>query len=152
MPNMTETLGLVESGSIISGETQIQLPDVLRGENTIVEMIAGDVKVCKVNYDNEIIVQHSKDTGEIRVLQRNSRSPIERAYCKVYAQSIRDGSSKFYKDGYSDCRGRFDYRYLSTDQLRDSRRLSILISTEKFGSAIQEVSIPNEFLTRSYLF
>jgi len=152
MPNMTETLGLVESGSIISGETQIQLPDVLRGENTIVEMIAGDVKVCKVNYDNEIIVQQSKDTGEIRVLQRNSRSPIERAYCKVYAQSIRDGSSKFYKDGYTDCRGRFDYRYLSTDQLRDSTRLSILISTEKFGSAIQEVKIPNEFLTRSYLF
>lgn len=152
MPNMSETINLQDGDELVSGEIVIRLPDVLQGQNTIVEMIAGDLVVCKVNYDNEIDVQVSTDVGELRVLNSRTGRPIERAYCKVHAQNIRDGSSEFYKDGYTDIRGRFDYRFLSTDQLRSSKRLSVLVSTPQNGSLIREIKVPKSFLTRTSLF
>ena len=39
-------------------------------------------------------------------------APLPRAYVKVYAK-YPDGSIRFYKDGYTDSRGRFDYASLS---------------------------------------
>merc|ERR1712083_951956 len=58
----------------------------------------------------------------------------------------------FFKDGYSDVRGRFDYRTLSTDQIRSTQKLAILISTEKMGSIIKEIKVPLEFITKTNLF
>lgn len=152
MPNMSETIHLVEQGEIISGETVIALPEVLRGENTIIEMIAGDQIVTKVNYDNEIEVQISTETGLLRVLHSKQMKPIPKAYCKVMAQRVTDGKPVFYKDGYTDIRGVFDYRFLSTDQIRSSKRLAILISTEDCGSVIKEVKIADPYRTRHDLF
>jgi len=151
MPNITETIDLKN----VDGETfetEIKLPESLLGQNTIVEMKAAGLSRVEVNYDNKLDVQVAEEQGEIRVLHSKTKKPLERAYVKVYAQNIRDGKSQFYKDGYSDLRGRFDYRTLSTDQLRSAKRLSILVSTEKYGSVIKEVDVPLEFITRSYLF
>lgn len=146
-PNMSETLEVEHDGT-----TNIGLPDLLRDENTIVEMITatkdGNIKVTKVAYDNEIDVTLSNEVGQVRVLHKETREPINQAYVKVYAQNIRDNSISFFKDGYTDIRGRFDYRTLSTDQLRGSRRLSILIKTENYGSLIKEVEVPRSMQTK----
>merc|ERR1712039_901127 len=101
---------------------------------------------------NEIKVHVSREIGELRVLHSKTNEPIEKAYCKVYAQNIRDDSIAFYKDGYTDVRGRFDYRFLSTDQLRSSKRLSVLVSTESHGSVIKEITVPMSMLTTTNLF
>jgi len=147
LPNMSETLEGMHDGT-----TSIGLPELLRDENTIVEMITttkeGSIKVTKVAYDNQIDVTVSNAVGQVRVLHSETRHPISQAYVKVYAQNIRDGSICFYKDGYTDVRGRFDYRTLSTDQLRGSRRLAILIQTENYGSLIKEVDVPRDMQTR----
>jgi len=154
IPNLSETVPLEEDGKIRNGETVIQLPDLLRKQNTIVEMLSGtgDLSVRKVHFDNEIDVQVSQDIGEIRVLESKSRQPKPGAYCKVYGQNIRDHKHMFFKDGYTDVRGRFDYRTLSTDQIRSTQKLAILISTEKMGSIIKEIKVPLEFITKTNLF
>ena len=60
---------------------------------------------------------------------------------KVYAQN-NAGNVEFYKDGYTDIRGRFDYASLSTNQLDQVKRFSILVIDEDRGGLVREARIP----------
>jgi len=146
MPNKSQVVELAAK----KNSTVVKLPEDLRDTNTIVEMISGDIKVTKVSYDHDLVVQVSSATGQLRVLSKKTNKPLPRAYCKVYAQSMSDHKKKFYKDGYTDVLGRFDFRTLSTDALQSSRRLGVLVSTEDHGSVIREIDVPSDFQTRSY--
>ena len=53
-----------------------------------------------------------------------------------------DGKVKFYKDGYTDLRGRFDYTSLSTNELDFVKKFSLLVLSEKFGAVVQEAAPP----------
>ena len=50
---------------------------------------------------------------------------------------------KFYKDGYTDLRGKFNYASLNTDQLMNVQKYSILIMHDEHGSMIKECNPPN---------
>ena len=79
--------------------------------------------------------------GQIQVTGGQTRRPVPKAYVKVYAQT-HDGSVKFYKDGYTDLRGRFDYASLSTNQLDNVKRFSMLVVSDDLGAEIREASPP----------
>jgi hypothetical protein len=53
-----------------------------------------------------------------------------------------DGSVRFYKDGYTDLRGRFDYGSLSTDELDHVARFAILVLEPQHGALVREVAPP----------
>ena len=57
---------------------------------------------------------------------------------------MKDGSVQFYKDGYTDLRGRFDYSSLSTSELDNVERFSILIVSDKNGAAVREAAPPKQ--------
>lgn len=68
--------------------------------------------------------------------------PLSKVYIKVYARN-RDGSVVFYKDGYTDLRGRFDYASVSTGgALEQAERFAILVLSETHGALIREVAPP----------
>ena len=69
------------------------------------------------------------------------RGALPATYVKVYARS-RDGAVAFYKDGYTDLRGWFDYATLSTDDLDRVERFAILVCSDGHGAAILEASPP----------
>jgi len=50
---------------------------------------------------------------------------------------------KFFKDGYTDHRGRFDYVSLSTDALSNAVKFALLIMSETFGAVVLEATPPN---------
>ncbi|MBS0203885.1 MAG: hypothetical protein JSS49_13350, partial [Planctomycetes bacterium] len=54
------------------------------------------------------------------------------------------GQAKFYKDGYTDLRGRFDYASISTNDLDQTTRFSILILSEAHGALVREASPPKQ--------
>ena len=60
---------------------------------------------------------------------------------KVYAR-MKDGAVKFYKDGYTDLRGCFDYTSLNTNELDFVDRFSILILSEEHGAVVREARPP----------
>jgi hypothetical protein len=60
---------------------------------------------------------------------------------KVYAQ-LQDDSVKFYKDGYTDLRGRFDYTSLGTNELDFVKKFSLLVLSERHGAVVREASPP----------
>ena len=46
---------------------------------------------------------------------------------------------KFYKDGYTDLRGKFDYASVSTNELDNVKKFSLLVMSEDKGALIREV-------------
>ena len=66
---------------------------------------------------------------------------LPKIYVKVYAK-MKNGGVKFYKDGYTDLRGRFDYTSLSTNELDNVERFSMLVLSEEHGGVVREAAPP----------
>ena len=50
---------------------------------------------------------------------------------------------EFYKDGYTDLRGCFDYVSLSTPDLDQVAKFSLLVMSEEHGALIRELHPPS---------
>jgi hypothetical protein len=75
------------------------------------------------------------------VRNEESGKPLSKTYVKVYAK-MKGGEVKFFKDGYTDLRGKFDYVSLNTDELDRVEELSLLVMSEESGSLVREVKPP----------
>jgi len=110
------------------------------GENYIFEVISGEKCVNGSIYMNQLDVQLSDN--QVRVLRKKASTPVVKAYIKVYAQTINNKDGVFYKDGYTDLRGRFDYKTVATNALNSVTRFGILVKTISNGSDV--IFVTNE--------
>ena len=93
---------------------------------------------------------------------------MSKAYVKVYAR-LKNGTVRFFKDGYTDLRGKFDYASLNSsdnatqpipmartnnanldyqmlrpNELNEVEKIAILVLSETHGAAVREVGPPRE--------
>jgi hypothetical protein len=109
----------------------------------ILEVVSGGIVRSIPLYSNSLSVNLSVPLGRLQVLGSGNKQPIEGAYVKVYAKH-NDGSVRFYKDGYTDLRGIFDYASLSTSDWASVSRYSILVLHPDYGAWIQECETPTK--------
>ena len=107
----------------------------------------GALRRATAYYSNNMFVRLIETYGQVKVAARDTGRPLARAYIKVYWQ--RKGASgnagaKFYKDGYTDLRGRFDYASISTDELSQVGRFAILVSSRTHGAVVREATPPKQ--------
>ena len=57
----------------------------------------------------------TENFGRLEVRDAANNRPLPKSYVKVYAR-LKNGTVRFYKDGYTDLRGRFDYASLNSDK------------------------------------
>ena len=119
------------------------LPEEFHAANVIVEVIAAGQRKSQAYYANTMALQVLDRYGQVKVTSAASRKPLPRTYVKVYAR-LADGSTRFYKDGYTDLRGRFDYTAISTDDLGQVERFALLVLDDEQGAIIREVSPPKQ--------
>ncbi|MFZ2961316.1 MAG: hypothetical protein WA705_30945 [Candidatus Ozemobacteraceae bacterium] len=119
----------------------IDLPSRYRDSNVMIEITAAGITKAKAYYPNSLGVQVIEKYGQVRVGDEKSGAPLAKAYIKVYSR-MKGGEIRFYKDGYTDLRGRFDYASLSTSELDDVEKFSVLILSEKHGSIVREAAPP----------
>lgn len=62
---------------------------------------------------------------------------------KCFAQA-KTGKVSFYKDGYTDLRGRFDYATLNSNDISNIEKFAIFIMNDDLGSVIKEAKAPNK--------
>ena len=136
-PNRSDLLALPANAS----HTTMPLPEEYRGANVIVEIVAGGERKSQAYYAHQLIIQLIANYGQVQVAHRDDQRPLPRTYVKVYAR-MADGSVSFYKDGYTDLRGKFDYASLSTDELDRVSRFAVLVLNDDFGAAIREAAPP----------
>ncbi len=123
---------------------QVDLPTAYRTANTVIEVVAGSRRMSRAHYAHALDVQVGEQYGQVRVghLDSKGRSkPLPSVYVKAYAR-MQGGEVRFFKDGYTDLRGRFDYATLSTDELDRVERFALLIMSSEHGALIREASPP----------
>jgi len=69
------------------------------------------------------------------------KKPLPKTYVKVYAKI--GGQVKFYKDGYSDLRGKFDYASSTSLQVETVESFSLLVMSTTHGAIAREAKAPN---------
>ncbi|MEM7013970.1 MAG: hypothetical protein AAF585_21125, partial [Verrucomicrobiota bacterium] len=136
-PNSTQKVELDDDG-----EHELALPAEYRASNVLVEVIAGGRKKSQAYYANSLTVNMVEDYGRLQVVFADDNKPLSATYVKVYAR-MNDGNVKFYKDGYTDLRGKFDYASLNTNEIDNVKDFAILVSHDKHGSLVKEVTPPN---------
>jgi hypothetical protein len=123
------------------GETVVELPAEFKAKNVMVEALAAGVRKSQAYYANTLKVQMIEAYGQVVVTHAETGKPVPGAYVKVYAKGA-GGEAKFFKDGYTDLRGRFDYASLNTNELEDATRLAVLVLSESFGAVVREAEPP----------
>ncbi len=136
-PNGTQTVKLPPQDKTMTFE----LPEQLHNSNVLVEIIGGGQTKQQAYYSHSLAVQTIENYGQLRVTHGQTGQPIPKTYVKVFAQ-MQDGTTRFYKDGYTDLRGRFDYTSLNTNELDFVQKFSLLILSDTHGATVREASPP----------
>jgi len=128
-----------------AGRNQLdwELPGEFKDDNLLVELTGAGKTVARARYANRLAVQVSSDYGRLLVTRSTDARPVSKAYVKIYARRA-GGNVEFYKDGYTDARGRFDYASLTGPDATPADRFAILVLSEKDGALITETRTPGQ--------
>jgi hypothetical protein len=122
------------------GAKVFQLPAEYQASNVIVEVIGGGKKASAAVYANELKTTLSDSMGLLSVRHKKTGKPLPKVYVKVYADTAQ--GVKFFKDGYTDLRGKFDYASVSSTGIGEVRKFSVLVMSEEQGATVLEASVP----------
>ena len=136
-PNFTEEKALPENGT----DLEFTIPERFASKNVLVEVVGGGRTDSVAVYSNDLKVQLAGSYGRLEVTNETSGKPLPKTYVKVYART-KDGRVSFFKDGYTDLRGKFDYVSLNTNELDNVEELSLLVMSEEHGSLVREIEPP----------
>ena len=136
-PNLSETVRLDGSDSV----AKLVLPQAMRNRNVLVEATTAGISRSVWLTASSLVVSVAEPVGRVQVLSQSGRQPVAAAYVKVFARH-NDGSVRFFKDGYTDFNGNFDYASLSTSDLDTAQRLAILVLDDKLGAVVREANVP----------
>ena len=118
----------------------LPLPTEFQHKNIIVEIDNGTYTSSVTYYATELRVNTIETLGVIKVMDA-SYKPRPGVYVKVYAE-LKSGGNRFYKDGFTDIIGKFDFVSLSSDFLNTVKTFSILLSDPQLGSLIIQANPP----------
>ena len=118
-----------------------QMPEAWRGQHLVMSLqsASGDVgsrQMLNWHYSSMQAIPMPQ-RGQVQVLDDQGKR-LAAAHVKVYAR-FSGGKVKFYKDGYTDLRGRFDYQSVSgTKGLIE--RFAVLIMHPEHGATVMEIT------------
>ena len=136
-PVLTRTLELPAGKET----TEVDIPKAFSTRNVMIEAVAAGLRKSQAYYANTLRVDVTENYGHLRVTDADTRKPLPKVYVKVYART-KNGRVQFFKDGYTDFRGRFDYVSLNTNEIDNTERLSLLILSEAYGAVVREAAPP----------
>ena len=110
--------------------------------NVLIELAANGLFVTETLYSHSLNVQVVPSKGALCVFSQNDGRPLSGVYVKVYSRTSLTADGSFYKDGYTDFAGRFDYAHLNSDRLNSILEFSILLISPEHGAVIQKALSP----------
>lgn len=150
---------------------EIALPAEFHRANVLVEILGAGQRKAQAYHANTLKLNLTENYGRLEVREQAANKTIPKAYVKVYAR-LKSGAIRFFKDGYTDLRGKFDYvslnssdksgavpeearraapagegidhQMLRPNELGQVDKLAILVLTETNGALVREVNPPSE--------
>ncbi len=129
-----------EKKTVDGKEMRIPVPEKYVRDNVLIEVNGEGLKRLVTHFSTSLKVHVFENYGELQVTTEKGEK-LPQVYVKAFSM---DGVGKveFYKDGYTDVRGRFDYALLSGSRLETVKKFSILVVSDKYGALIRECSPP----------
>ena len=150
----------------------VALPAEFAKANVLVEIVAAGQRKAQAYHANTLKLNLTENYGRLEARDSANNRAVSKAYVKVYAR-LGNGAIRFFKDGYTDLRGRFDYaslngggkempspeplarqagapangldyQMLKPSELPAIEKFSILILSDTNGAATREVAPPSE--------
>ena len=112
----------------------VAIPKELKEKNFFIEVSSGKKIENDIYYSSSLKYSIFESIGEIKVI-----SPEQKALPEVYVKCFCETNNediKFYKDGFTDLRGKFDYVSLNNDLINKVKKFSILLVSKDYGSVI----------------
>jgi hypothetical protein len=113
----------------------------LKNKNLVIEVIAEGKQEFRTYYSTELKITFNEAFGELKVMHNNKG--IGKIYVKVFSLST-NGKEEFFRDGYTDIRGKFEYAIASGEKLNKIKKFAVLVLSEQYGSMIKEVTPPKD--------
>ncbi len=162
-PNKTATQTLPKNQTTLD----LALPAEFTKANVLVEVLGAGQRKTQAYHANTLKLTLSENYGRIETRDSTTDKPLPKAYVKVYAR-LHNGTVRFFKDGYTDLRGRFDYaslngpenasqqptpyeaapangldyQMLKPAELHNVEKIAILILSDTHGATVKEVNPP----------
>ncbi|MFN0080749.1 MAG: hypothetical protein ACKVY0_30135 [Prosthecobacter sp.] len=162
-PNKTATQALPKDKTTLD----VALPAEFTKANVLVEIIGAGKRQTQAYHANTLKLTLTENYGRLETRDSSTDKPLPKAYVKVYAR-LNNGTVRFFKDGYTDLRGRFDYASLNAPEnaapqpvpyeaapangldyqmlkpaeLNNVEKLSLLILSDTHGATVKEVNPP----------
>lgn len=150
-----------------SDAIDVPLPAEFAKANVVVELVAAGQRKAQAYHANSLKLTVSENYGRLEVRDQGNGRAVPKAYVKVYAR-LKNGTVRYFKDGYTDLRGKFDYASLNSEdtpepprplpsestqgsldtqmlkpgELDQVDRLAFLVLSDQNGALVKEVSPP----------
>ena len=110
-------------------------------KNNLVIEISGEGKQSFLTYfSTSLKIVINENFGELKATDQNDK-PLARVYVKAFSKET-NGTIKFFKDGYTDIRGKFEYAQINSKKLNSVEKFAILVMSDEHGSVTREAKPP----------
>ena len=139
-PNYTESIKIPETkNNRGTNSTIYEIPKIYQNKNLLIEINHESLKLHDLYLSSNLNIMITESIGELQVLDQNLK-PVIKTYIKAYAKL--EDEIIFYKDGYTDLNGKFNYLALNTDLLKKVKKFYIYASEINHGDKIKECFPP----------
>lgn len=118
----------------------VQIDKEYETKNMVIEISAVGKQTYLTYYSTNLKVQVFENYGELKVTDEAGK-PLSKVYVKAFAK-YNNGTDKFFKDGYTDFRGKFEYAQTNSNKLKDIQKFAILVKSDDKGAQTKEVKPP----------
>ena len=109
-------------------------------ENLVIE-VTGESKQSFLTYfSTSLKITINENFGELKITDEEN-NPLSKVYVKAFAKD-NSGSVKFFKDGYTDIRGKFEYAQINSKKIGNVEKFAILAMSDNHGSITREAKVP----------
>lgn len=123
-------------------KSHYEIPPDLQKANVYIQLRSNNKTLSTTYFPTNLKAQIVENYGQVKVTDADNK-PLVKVYVKCFAKS-KDGNVNFYKDGYTDLRGRFDYATLNSGDISNIEKFAILIISDELGSLTKEATAPSK--------
>ena len=119
----------------------LKIPKDLKNKDFLIEVSSNKKRENEIYYSSLLKYTVIESIGEIKIMDSNLK-PLPEVYVKCFCET-NNGKIKFYKDGFTDLRGKFDYVSLNNDLIKEKKKFSLLMVSKEYGSIIVYCNPPS---------
>lgn len=139
-PNAQKKVTLSPSSDFAN--VSVTVPEELQSASLFVHIQGKSKSATLKIFNSNLKVHPIEDFGLLKIADKGGKI-LNSVYVKCYYKGT-GGEVKFYKDGYTDFRGSFDYASLNSNSLDKVDTFALLVTDEKYGSTILKCKPPKK--------